>query len=154
MTSSKNEEQHQNGGSEFETLDGREPTAEELAAIDAEGEEGDTKTSELELLRAEAALNLDKYQRAVADLADGLSGTFTSQARPESPHEINVLRVVPGAEVRRGRNVFLAEGAIASPDETLRPGAEGVARIRVGPRPVWWLATHRVVSALRLSYWL
>lgn len=99
-------------------------------------------------------LEIEAPEHAVADLADGLSGTFTSQARPESPHEINVLRVLPGAEVRRGRNVFLAEGAIASPDETLRPGAEGVARIRVGPRPVWWLATHRVVSALRLSYWL
>ncbi len=99
-------------------------------------------------------LEIEAPEHAVSDLADGLSGTFTSQARPETPHNFSVLRVVPGAEVRRGRNVFLVEGAVAARDDTLRPGAEGVARIHIGPRRVWWLATHRLTSALRLSYWL
>jgi len=55
---------------DVQSLDGQEPTIEELAEIEAEEKGGDEKTSELELLRAEAALNLDKYQRAVADLAN------------------------------------------------------------------------------------
>lgn len=53
---------------DIQTLDGQDPTAEELAEIEAEEKGGDEETSELELLRAEAALNLDRYQRAVADL--------------------------------------------------------------------------------------
>jgi molecular chaperone GrpE len=52
-------------------FDAAEPTAEELAAI--EFEDGGTEmadVSEVDELRAEAALNLDRYQRAVADLAN------------------------------------------------------------------------------------
>ncbi len=47
-----------------------EPSAEELAAIEAEDLDGVEDVSEVEELRAEAALNLDRYQRAVADLAN------------------------------------------------------------------------------------
>ena len=53
------------------TSDPDEPTAEELAAIEFEAaEEAPDGVSEVEQLRAEAALNLDRYQRAVADLAN------------------------------------------------------------------------------------
>ena len=69
MTSSDAGQTNKTAG-DVQSLDGQEPTIEELAEIEAEEKGGDEKTSELELLRAEAALNLDKYQRAVADLAN------------------------------------------------------------------------------------
>ena len=54
-----------------ETLNGNEPTPEELAAIEFETDErSEAGSSEIEQLREEVALNLDRYQRAVADLAN------------------------------------------------------------------------------------
>ncbi len=47
-----------------------EPTAEDLAAIEFAEEAEIENVSDVELLRAEAALNLDRYQRAVADMAN------------------------------------------------------------------------------------
>lgn len=69
MTSSDSDQTNKTA-SDVQPLDGQEPTIEELAEIEAEERGGEEETSELELLRAEAALNLDKYQRAVADLAN------------------------------------------------------------------------------------
>ena len=69
MTSSDSDQTNKTAG-DAQSLDGQEPTFEALAEIEAEEKGGDEETSELELLRAEAALNLDRYQRAVADLAN------------------------------------------------------------------------------------
>ncbi|MCC6579218.1 MAG: HlyD family efflux transporter periplasmic adaptor subunit [Phycisphaeraceae bacterium] len=35
----------------------------------------------------------------------------------------------------------------------LRPGMEGLARIDVGWRPIWWVATHKVTETLDLWLW-
>jgi molecular chaperone GrpE len=51
-------------------FDAEEPTAEELAAIAADDGNATDDVSEVEELRAEVALNLDRYQRTVADLAN------------------------------------------------------------------------------------
>jgi multidrug efflux pump subunit AcrA (membrane-fusion protein) len=99
-------------------------------------------------------VEIEAPEHAVADLAAGLTGSFTCQSRPERPHALRALRVHPGAEARHGKNVYLVEAALTAADEALRPGAEGVARIRIGPRRVWWVAAHRLLDALRLSYWL
>jgi len=69
VTSSDSDQTNKTAG-DAQSLDGQEPTFEALAEIEAEEKGGDEETSELELLRAEAALNLDRYQRAVADLAN------------------------------------------------------------------------------------
>ncbi|MEZ4521029.1 MAG: nucleotide exchange factor GrpE [Thermomicrobiales bacterium] len=59
-----------NGGGNGRPSDDMEPTPEELAAIEADDLDDGEEVSEVESLRAEAALNLDRYQRAVADLAN------------------------------------------------------------------------------------
>ena len=47
-----------------------EPTAEDLAAIEYEDSGDQSDGTVIEALRAEAAANLDRYQRAVADMAN------------------------------------------------------------------------------------
>lgn len=67
MTSAETEKSEMQGAGNGK----EEPTADDLAAIEAEEDNGTgEEVSELEELRAEAALNLERYQRAVADLAN------------------------------------------------------------------------------------
>ncbi len=35
----------------------------------------------------------------------------------------------------------------------LRPGMEGLARVDMGKRPIWWVATHRITDTLHLWTW-
>ncbi len=99
-------------------------------------------------------LELDTPEHTTTDLQAGLSGYFAAQARPEETQSFTLERISPGAEVRDGANVYPAEASITVDGEWLRPGMEGIAKVEMGPRPVWWVATHSVMNYLRLNFWL
>lgn len=88
------------------------------------------------------------------DLAVGLTGTFAPSARPEQTRSLRVLRILPRTEIRERGNACIVEAATNLEEGWLRPGMEGVARIHVGRRPVWWVGIHRIVDYLRLKLWL
>jgi len=91
---------------------------------------------------------------AAAELTPALSGFFATFARPEKPIGFTVDRVLPEAEIRDHRNVFLAEARPEESVEWLRPGMEGVAKVHVGRRPIWWILLHRMIDYLRIHLWL
>lgn len=99
-------------------------------------------------------LELEAPQSLAANLTDCAAGDFAAAARPESPQPFDVQRLRPSAEVRAGKNVYVIEAALNQQQPWLRPGMEGVARLDLGTRPVWWLALHGFIDYLRLHYWL
>lgn len=99
-------------------------------------------------------LELDAPQGVASELASGRSGRFASAARPENPQRFTLTRVQPGAQLREGRSVFVARAALGASPTWLRPGMEGLARIELGQRRVWWVTLHGVLDYLRLHYWL
>ncbi len=107
-------------------------------------------------------LEMDIPENAADELAARLEtsggeatvGRFAGNARPEADLPLVVTRLRPSAEIRDGHNVYVAEARI-EPDTTwMRPGMEGLARIDIGPRKVWWVALHNVLDTLRMKYWL
>lgn len=99
-------------------------------------------------------LELTVPERTVSELNAGMSGSFASFASPGELHEFGIRAVRPAAEVRDGRTVYSAEASLLGSAEKLRPGMEGVARVRMGKRPIWWIALHRTVDYLRMKLWL
>jgi len=93
-------------------------------------------------------------ERGAADISGGLRGTFAAFARPEASCEFHVDRVLPTAQMRHNRNVFVAEASIDRTSIPLRAGMEGIGRVRVGRRPIWWLLTHGLTDYLYLHQWL
>ncbi|RMF72109.1 MAG: HlyD family efflux transporter periplasmic adaptor subunit [Planctomycetota bacterium] len=91
---------------------------------------------------------------AADDLQAGFTGHFASNARPENAQPLRVSRVRPSAEVRDGDNVYIAEAEVETDAPWMRPGMEGLARVYVGRRPVWWVTLHKVLDQLRLNFWL
>ncbi|MDO8630844.1 MAG: HlyD family efflux transporter periplasmic adaptor subunit [Phycisphaerales bacterium] len=96
-------------------------------------------------------LELSIPEWAVTDVSSGLRGSFISFARPETHREFRIARVLPAAESRQTHNVFVAEAELEAGGEWIKPGMEGVARVRVGSRPIWWVALHRVIDYARLK---
>ncbi len=83
-----------------------------------------------------------------------LTGSFATIARPGQTRTLRISRILPQTEIRERGNACVVE-AIADLDEYwIRPGMEGVARIHVGRRPVWWIGVHRIVDYLQLKLWL
>ncbi|MDX2199877.1 MAG: HlyD family efflux transporter periplasmic adaptor subunit [Phycisphaerae bacterium] len=91
---------------------------------------------------------------AARDLQSGLRGRFAGSARPDDARALTITRVRPAAEPVDGENVVLVEADADLQSDWLRPGMEGVARIEIGRRPVWWICLHRAIDWMRMNYWL
>ena len=88
----------------------------------------------------------------------GHHGSFSPKAKPGLSLDCEIRRIMPSARVEGDKNVLLAEAELAETDieeatEWMRVGMEGVAKIDVGERPVWWVALHRVIDKIRLYLW-
>lgn len=96
-------------------------------------------------------LELSLPEWAVADVSSGLRGVFISFARPGEPGEFHIARLLPAAESRQAKNVFIAEAELSSAGDWTKPGMEGVGRIYVGSRQIWWVALHRIIDFVYLK---
>jgi hypothetical protein len=103
---------------------------------------------------SEWMLELEAPEWAVPEISQGLIGRFACHARPEQSSHMVVGRCRPISEVRDGQNIYVVEAGFGSAASWIRPGMEGVARVDLGKRRVWWVATFRVIDYLRLHFWL
>lgn len=105
----------------------------------------------LSSLYVEAAVS----ERDLSFVEPGQETTITLLAQPGERVSLAVASVIPAATVQDGGNVFPVRMVEPEslPDWWL-PGMTGVAKIHVGPRPLAWLATRRLVDYLRLALWI
>lgn len=99
-------------------------------------------------------LELQVPEADADELALDLAGAFASHARPEQTRPFRITRLHPRTEVREKGNMCIVEASANLTDTWMRSGMEGVARIHVGRRRVWWIGLHRVLDYLRLNFWL
>ncbi len=88
------------------------------------------------------------------DTQNPQTGQLATRAVPEHKFDIHVTRIVPMASPVDRANVFEVRCQFDQPAEWLRPGMEGLARIKIGDKPIIWIATHRIVNTVRLWLWL
>jgi len=69
------------------------------------------------------------------------------------PIPLSVTKITPMATARDGRNFFRVEAGLEQVPAQLRPGMEGVGKISVGERRLWWVLTHTFTDWLRLTLW-
>lgn len=93
-------------------------------------------------------------ERDIGELRVGQAGRLVLNGWSRDPLDFTVSNVTAVAEQREGRNYFRVEAALAPGSHgALRPGMEGVAKVEVGERKLWWVWTHTLVDWLRLATW-
>lgn len=92
-------------------------------------------------------------EHLVADVTSGQHGELVLKALPERVLPITVTRVTPLTEARDGGNYFRVEASLAAADAGLRPGMEGLAKLRVGPRSLWFVLSRPLARWLLLQRW-
>ena len=65
-----------------------------------------------------------------------------------------IERIRPQSEIRDQLNVFIAEVQIENPDNRLRPGMEGSARISSDRHTLGWNFGHRLWERIVTKLWL
>ena len=114
--------------------------------------EGETlfEVAPLEGLRAELRVPEDR----VAELQVGQRGELAAASRPGRYLRFVVEKIEPKAQVIDGRNVFRVWVRLERVPRWLRPGMEGVAKVKVGEARYAWLWTHEAVEWVRMKLWL
>lgn len=92
-------------------------------------------------------------ERDIGDVRVGSTGLITLSALPAHALPIHVARVTPVAVAADGRNYFEVEARFDEQIAELRPGLEGVAKLDVASRPLYWVIGHRAYDWLRLAIW-
>lgn len=114
---------------------------------------GDTviKIAALSALYVEAAVS----EKDLSRVAIGQDTRLTLLAEPALTHQLKVQRIIPQAAVVDGDNTFPVRLSLdGQPGTWWRPGMTGVAKIAIGWRPLAWIATHRLIDYLRITFWL
>ena len=96
---------------------------------------------------------LEVDERDIAYVSVGQSGQLTLSALPGKPLSMLVERITPVATAEDDRNFFRVDARLEKPTRGLRPGMEGVAKIQVGERSLFWIWTHSLFDWLRLWLW-
>ncbi|MEO1237309.1 MAG: HlyD family efflux transporter periplasmic adaptor subunit, partial [Planctomycetota bacterium] len=114
--------------------------------------EGETlfEVAPTESLRAE----LFVPEERAGDLFVGMEGELATTTYPDQRVRFVVERIEPAARVHEGRNVFVAEVALAVRPAWLRPGMTGAARLEAGEDRYVVLWTRDAVNWVRMKLWL
>ncbi len=96
-------------------------------------------------------LEIDEHD--VAGVEPEQKGVLRFSALPGSKHALTTKNIVPVALTRERRSVFSVEAELDEQSDKLRPGMRGVAKVRVGEKPLGWIWSHRLVAKIRLWLW-
>jgi len=99
----------------------------------------------------QVVLEVDEFD--MASMQAGKSGQLIIAALPGSTFAVSVKKVIPVTISGEGRNYFRVEATLDEPTELLRPGMEGIAKVDMGQRRLFWIWTHTIVDRLRLWFW-
>ncbi|QDV47833.1 hypothetical protein Enr13x_77450 [Stieleria neptunia] len=102
----------------------------------------------LERLRVEVAVPAEEITHV--DVGDRV--TLFLEGMGSDCEEGTIDKIRPRAEVRDQRNVFVAEVILDNPDQTLRPGMQGTARVRTDSKRIAWILFHHAAENARAAW--
>ncbi len=92
-------------------------------------------------------------EREIRHVEVGQTGALVISGIAGDPTPFSVVKVTPVATAQDGRNFFRVEARLEQAPPRLRPGMEGIGKISVGDRRLWWILTHGFTDWLRLTLW-
>ncbi|MCD2452318.1 HlyD family efflux transporter periplasmic adaptor subunit [Methylicorpusculum oleiharenae] len=92
-------------------------------------------------------------ERDITDIVVAQKGELVLTGLSEKVIPFVVNKITPVSETQEGRNYFRVEAQLENKLDFLRPGMEGVGKIRIGERKIIWIWTKNLLDWLRLSLW-
>jgi RND family efflux transporter MFP subunit len=92
-------------------------------------------------------------EKDIADLNKGQRGILVLSSLPEEQYEFNVRKITPIAAAEEGINYFRVEAELENVSKKLRPGMEGIGKVFVDRRNLFYIWTKPMIDWLRLFYW-
>ncbi len=102
----------------------------------------------------ELSIQIEIDQRDVQEVRTGTKVLLGFAGRPHERVPAILERIEPQAQVRDGKNLFIAHCQLLSaPEPWMRPGMTGVSKIEAGRRSAAWIVSRRTIDFLRMNLW-
>ena len=92
-------------------------------------------------------------ERDITDIRVGQAGHIVLTSMPQDAIPMEVKKITPVSVADQGRNYFRVEAVAKGASINLRPGMEGVGKIEVEQRKLFWIFTHKLVHWVRMWAW-
>ena len=103
---------------------------------------------------------LDEYriilqvnERDISHIKVGQAGKLVLTSLPDVELDFAVKTITPVSSAKDGSNFFRVEAQVAELTQQLRPGMEGVGKIKIGQENLFWIWTYKIVDWFRLWFW-
>lgn len=96
---------------------------------------------------------LEVDERDISHVELGQTGALTLSGLPGQRMDFSVQQITPVASQHEGRNFFRVEAHLRSPGNRVRPGMEGLGKIKIGDRNLLWIWTHSLIDWFRFWAW-
>jgi multidrug efflux pump subunit AcrA (membrane-fusion protein) len=92
-------------------------------------------------------------EREIRHVRLAQKGTLIMNGLSDEPMQFTVSKTTPLASTEEGRNFFRIEATLLDTAPRLRPGMEGIGKIEIGDRSLWWISTRSLNEWLVLTLW-
>jgi multidrug resistance efflux pump len=93
-------------------------------------------------------------EKEIRHVESAQTGQIVVSGVNDDPMPLTVTKVTPVATAQDGKNTFRVEANLNGDiSPRLRPGMEGIGKVSVGSRSLWWVITHSFTDWLRLGLW-
>ena len=96
---------------------------------------------------------LEVDERDIGPIRDAQRGELMLNGLAGGAMPIHVVKIMPVATAKDGKNLYRVEASLDTPDRRLLPGMEGVAKVEVGRHKLGWVLLHNAANWLRLQAW-
>lgn len=96
---------------------------------------------------------LEVDERRIGDVRPGQQGNLVLASQPGKTYAFSVTKITPITTAEEGRNFFRVEAQLATVDESLRPGMEGVGKVYVDRRRLIAIWTRELIEWFDLWLW-
>lgn len=96
---------------------------------------------------------LEVDERRIGDLRIGQQGNLVLASQPGRTYDFTIAKITPITTAQEGRNFFRVEAQLATVDDSLRPGMEGIGKVFVDRRRLIAIWTRDLLEWLHLWFW-
>jgi multidrug resistance efflux pump len=105
---------------------------------------------DIEKLEAVAYIPEDQ----IPDLNAGMDGKAALAGQPEDRIDVKVTEIGSVAEVKEQQNVFKVRLSVENKPHWLRPGMEGLIKVKNGRKVLIWIWSRKMVNWIRMKLWI
>ena len=92
-------------------------------------------------------------ERLISYIKTGQKGTLALSGMPDKKLDLTVDKITAVASSENNASIFRVEAGLKDAPATLRPGMEGIGKVKAGRARLIWIWTHQLVDWLRLWLW-